>query len=102
MDNRNNFVDSNKGVISGDVTDDDGMPLQGVTVKLLDANDVVIATTTTDSDGDYEFMGLFAGTYTVKETNPADHSTNISDEDKSPDGDAADNNTGTTVDDSLV
>jgi hypothetical protein len=36
-------------------SDDDGMPLQGVTIKLLDANDVVIATTTTDSDGKFSY-----------------------------------------------
>ena len=39
--------------------------LSGVTVELLDAMAMVIATTTTDANGNYVFPGLPAGTYSV-------------------------------------
>jgi SdrD B-like domain len=94
----NNFFNCNKGVISGDLTDDDGMPLQGVTIKLLDDKDVVIATTMTNANGDYLFMDIPPGDYTVEETNPADDPTNISDDDETPDGDTADNIAGIKAD----
>ena len=38
----------------------------GVTVKLIDASGAVVATTTTDPDGNYSFTGLNDGTYTVQ------------------------------------
>ena len=38
----------------------------GVTVKLVDASGAVVATTTTDPDGNYSFTGLNDGTYTVQ------------------------------------
>ena len=38
----------------------------GVTVNLVDAAGAVVATTTTDADGNYSFAKLGAGTYTVK------------------------------------
>jgi protocatechuate 3,4-dioxygenase beta subunit len=45
---------------------DDGEPgIEGVTVELLDENGDVVETTTTDSDGHYEFTGLEAGDYQV-------------------------------------
>jgi hypothetical protein len=37
----------------------------GVTVTLKDANGSIVATTTTDSDGAYSFIGLTVGSYTV-------------------------------------
>lgn len=40
--------------------------ISGVTVELLNAANVVIATTTTNSNGNYTFSGLPAGTYTVR------------------------------------
>ena len=40
--------------------------IMGVTVKLRDASNIVIATTTTNSSGNYLFSGLAAGTYTVE------------------------------------
>lgn len=55
------FVDAN-----GDNVDNDEAGVAGVTVKLLDANGNVIATTTTDADGAYLFDGLDAGDYTVE------------------------------------
>ena len=38
----------------------------GVTVKLVDPSGAVVATTTTDADGNYSFTGLGDGTYTVQ------------------------------------
>ncbi|HEY4597507.1 MAG TPA: SdrD B-like domain-containing protein, partial [Thermoanaerobaculia bacterium] len=40
--------------------------LSGVTVQLLDSLGNVLATTTTNSSGNYTFTALVAGTYTVK------------------------------------
>ncbi len=40
--------------------------ISGVTVQLLNSGGTVIATTTTNSSGNYSFGGLAAGTYTVK------------------------------------
>ena len=45
-------------------------PLSGVTIKLLDAEGNVIATTKTDSNGHYQFNNLPPGTYTVVEVQP--------------------------------
>ncbi len=39
--------------------------VSGVTVELLNSSDEVVATTTTDSAGYYEFTGVSAGTYTL-------------------------------------
>ncbi|MFC6146225.1 SdrD B-like domain-containing protein [Corynebacterium nasicanis] len=46
-------------------------PLEGVTVRLLDATGAVLATTTTDVDGKYTFPGLTPGTYQVRFDVPA-------------------------------
>lgn len=43
-------------------------PLAGWTITLLDSEDAVVATTTTDSDGHYCFMHLRAGDYTIVES----------------------------------
>ena len=43
-------------------------PFKNVTVELVGADGSVVATTTTDADGNYSFTGLDAGTYTVKVT----------------------------------
>jgi len=49
-----------------DGVQDGGEPgIPGVTVALLNNNGKVMATTTTDADGNYLFSGLPAGTYTV-------------------------------------
>jgi protocatechuate 3,4-dioxygenase beta subunit len=46
-------------------------PIAGVKIELLDANGNVVATTFTGADGRYKFENLKAGTYTVRETQPA-------------------------------
>jgi SdrD B-like domain len=45
--------------------------LPGVTVTLLTADGELIATTTTNNNGDYAFGSLAAGTYSLVETQPA-------------------------------
>jgi protocatechuate 3,4-dioxygenase beta subunit len=46
-------------------------PVAGVTITLLDANGNAVGTTTTDASGFYKFTGIQPGTYSVKETVPA-------------------------------
>jgi serine-aspartate repeat-containing protein C/D/E len=46
-------------------------PLEGVTIELRDASNRVVATTTTNSLGQYRFENLRAGNYTVFERQPA-------------------------------
>jgi uncharacterized surface anchored protein len=73
------FVDVAVYMISGTVlvdTDDDGVndsQLAGVIINLADALGAIIATTTTDSAGDYSFGGLLPGQYTITQTQPADY-----------------------------
>ena len=58
----NVYLDQNR-----DKTKNTGdLPQGGVTVKLVDASGAVVATTTTDADGNYSFTGLGDGTYTVQ------------------------------------
>ncbi|MEI2671822.1 MAG: SdrD B-like domain-containing protein [Marmoricola sp.] len=61
------WEDTNKNGIQ-----DAGEPGVGsVTVKLLDASDAVVATTTTDSNGNYLFSNVACGTYSVQFTAPS-------------------------------
>src|SRR5439155_6395250 len=46
-------------------------PIPGTTVILLDASGTQIASTTTDSSGFYRFANLAAGTYIIREVQPA-------------------------------
>ena len=58
----NVYLDQNR-----DKTKDGGdIPQSGITVNLVDASGTVVATTTTDADGNYSFTGLGDGTYTVQ------------------------------------
>ena len=61
------WVDANRDGSQG--TDELG--LTGVTVTLLDAGGSVLASTVTDSDGNYLFDNLTAGTYSVRFTLPS-------------------------------
>ena len=68
------------GSISGNVkedvdNDDTGEAnLVGVTITLLDSSNSVDATTLTDSNGDYLFIDLPVGVYSVSKTNLAGYS----------------------------
>jgi hypothetical protein len=53
------------------VKDTGETPVAGDTVTLLGSTGAAIATTTTDSHGNYAFAGLTPGTYTVAVTDPA-------------------------------
>jgi len=74
-----NFGELLPGSIAGRIHADDGPDcdfdhphnmLQGVRVDLLDGQGNVIATTYTNKDGEYSFVGLRPGTYSVREHNP--------------------------------
>ncbi|HUY89519.1 MAG TPA: SdrD B-like domain-containing protein [Pirellulales bacterium] len=52
-------------------TNPNNPPLAGVTIQLLDASGTVLATTTTNANGQYEFQGYRPGTYTVHELTPS-------------------------------
>jgi serine-aspartate repeat-containing protein C/D/E len=60
------FVDSNSDCIQSD----DERGLSGIRVELLDVNGNVVAQTTTDSQGNYQFKNLTPGEYTVRESQP--------------------------------
>lgn len=58
----------------GDCLYDPGeLKLGGVTIELLDAQGNVIRTTTTNANGEYEFLDLEAGSYGVREIQPAQY-----------------------------
>ncbi len=50
--------------------DPDPTPLANVTVDLLNSSNQIIATTTTDSQGNYQFTALPPGTYSVEDVQP--------------------------------
>ena len=55
----------------GSTTNPNNTPRSGVTVQLLDGQGTVAATTTTDSQGQYDFNMLMPGTYSVREIEPS-------------------------------
>ncbi len=74
---RNNTLPNVSGYIWSDL-DKDGIDngtgepqISGVTVALKDLTGKVIATTTTDADGYYEFSGVEPGNYTIEVTDTA-------------------------------
>ncbi|MGH1403812.1 MAG: SdrD B-like domain-containing protein [Alphaproteobacteria bacterium] len=58
------FDENNNGIQNGA---DNG--IDTVTIELLNSVNTVIATTTTDANGDYSFTGLLPDTYSVREPN---------------------------------
>src|SRR6202790_5195608 len=58
------------GRVSGAVTDASGAVIAGANVRLMDENNAVIATTNTESDGQYTFSGISPGTYRVEIEHP--------------------------------
>jgi hypothetical protein len=54
------------GSIEGVVVDENGDPVPGATVEVLDDNGDVVGTDTTSSNGRWEVEDLFMGTYTVR------------------------------------
>ncbi|MBI1249078.1 hypothetical protein GC197_14700 [bacterium] len=76
-----NFGEIKPAEISGHVhlTDPDGncfgeevntTPVEGAVINLYDAGGNLIATTTTDANGEYKFSNLMPGTYTIEEITP--------------------------------
>jgi len=59
------ILDTN-GTITGKVVDEDGNPVEGATVKLIDASGNVVGISITDSDGNYNFWGFDYGDYTIQ------------------------------------
>lgn len=63
---------------SGIEPDETNNGLENVTVELKDASGNIVATTTTDVDGNYSFTGLPDGTYTVSVTDKFNELANLS------------------------
>ncbi|MDP5100398.1 MAG: hypothetical protein NWQ09_03650, partial [Nonlabens sp.] len=62
-------------LLCGQVTRDNGSVIPGVTIQLLNSANVVVQTTTTDANGDYQFTvnrnaALPSESYTVREIDP--------------------------------
>jgi len=54
------------GTLTGTVTDPSGADIAGAAVRVYDANNNLVGTTTTDAEGDYELHGLPEGNYRVE------------------------------------
>ena len=59
---------SEKGSISGDVTDTEGYPIESAKIRLKGKQTKVPKRTTSDEDGYFEFTDLDADTYTITAT----------------------------------
>jgi len=97
-DDGNNFIDQAQGTIAGQIKNDDGTSLEGVTVELKKLDGTVVATTQTDSNGNYGFENVPAGDYIIEETNLIGYAS-ISDGDSTDSGDDTANTN--TNDDSI-
>lgn len=60
------FADEN----ANDKLDEGDRPIAGVTIRLFDAQGILVATTTTDSQGRYRFANLYPGYYAIEEVQP--------------------------------
>lgn len=74
------FCEAAPATISGNVYHDrsnDGRrdsgeePIPGVQIELINASGASVATTQTNQQGAYEFIGILPGTYSIRETQPA-------------------------------
>ena len=92
-DDGNDFVDSNKGRITGSVKDNNVISINEVILDLKDSTGAVIKTVMTTENGEYAFDNVPPGEYSIVEINPDLFPVNISDQDDSNDGDPADTNT---------
>jgi len=54
------------GRLSGTVTDPSGAVVAGTSVRLMDENNLVVAQTTSESNGQYSFSGVSPGNYRVE------------------------------------
>ena len=77
-----NFCEGAPATISGFVYEDDSndgsrdpneQGIEGVVITLVDSNGRIVAQTTTDSRGRYEFEGIPPGDYGIIETHPTDY-----------------------------
>ena len=96
-DCENDFIeDPMVGTISGEVTDEEGTPMENVAITLFaDANNDELpdgppnSSTTTNAQGAYSFEGIEPGTYIIFETQPTRYNS-ISDYDESTGGEDLD------------
>lgn len=58
------------GYLTGTITDQAGAIIPGATVRLLDENGGVVATTSSDTTGNYSFSALAVGNYRVETERP--------------------------------
>jgi protocatechuate 3,4-dioxygenase beta subunit len=102
-DNDNNLVEEQTGSIRGTVTKDTNndnvgdSPLANVTINLKDLAGNIVATDVTDASGNYEFLNVSPGQYTIMEVQPTGYNS-VSDVDATPDPDG---NDGTTPNDMI-
>jgi len=85
------------GEITGNVSIDDNgddigeVPVEGIVLQLVDEDDKVIATATTNDDGDYVFSDVLPGVYFVNQiTEPEGDFSDVADFDFTPDPDGDD------------
>ena len=57
-------------VVSGSITDSSGSVIPGVEVLLKTPSEVVLASTTSDADGEYRFEGISPGSYMIVARSP--------------------------------
>lgn len=97
-----NFGELKNASLSGSVyydKDNDGLHdngetgLANVTLKLVNASGQVVATTTTNSSGNYTFSNVAPGTYTILETQPSGYVDGIESAGSLGGDDTGDNNT---------